>query len=67
MNKNFEINFEIPLFLLLFVVIGVLSAIAFTKIMSSNLKKNYDDVFESCQKTGHFYYEDKIIECKIKQ
>lgn len=67
MNKKFEFNLEIPLFLILFVIIGVLSAIVFAKIMSTNLKKNYNDVFESCEKTGFFYYEDKIIECKIKK
>lgn len=39
MEKNNKIKFEIPIFLLVFLIIGILGSIFFNVLINNNLKK----------------------------
>lgn len=61
-------NFELPLFLMIFFIIGVIGSLLFNTLINNNFKRNeIRQVFESCEKTGFYFYENKMIKCEIKE
>jgi hypothetical protein len=61
-----DLEDNVPLFLILMFFIGVIGALIFSSLFSNNLEKiNAKDVFQSCEKTGYFYNDNKVIKCEI--
>ena len=68
MKKDFEINLQIPLLLIGFLVLGVIGAISLSNLMEKISRKiNPQDVFESCEKTGFYFHANQTIKCEIKK
>jgi len=61
-----DIEDNIPLFLILMFFIGIIGALIFSSLLSNNFEKvNIKDVFQSCEKTGFFYHDNKVIKCEV--
>jgi hypothetical protein len=68
MKKYFEINLGIPLILIGFLILGIMGAIGLSNLMEKISKKiDPREVFESCEKTGFYFYANQTIKCEIKK
>jgi len=61
-----DLEDNVPLFLILMFFVGVIGALIFSNLFSNNFERiNLKDVFQSCEKTGFFYSDNKVIKCEI--
>lgn len=68
MKKEIDINFQIPLILIGFLILGIMGAIGLSNLMEKISKKiDPQEIFESCEKNGFYFYEHKTIKCEIKK
>jgi hypothetical protein len=61
-----DLEDNVPLFLILMFFVGVIGALIFSNLFSNNFERiNLKDVFQSCEKTGFFYSDNKVIKCEV--
>lgn len=68
MKQETKISLEIPLFPIIFLIIGIIGAVWFSNLMSNDLKR--DDlkyIIESCKKNKHFFYDNTIFKCEAQE
>lgn len=61
-------KFDIPIFLVLFFIIGISGAVLLSKIISSasrQKEKIISEIFNSCKHNKYYVYENKKIRCNI--